>query len=115
MIEEGLYRIEAIIGNRGYLSTALSELAVQNGYAKPVIVKLEGTEILSGKEVNEIAELQGFSKTQTGVYYYGNITTQKNAAARKKLTWIVKAKKGDRIVLKASQIKAGSAEKNIIL
>lgn len=115
MIEEGLYRIEAIIGNRGYLSTALSELAVQNGYAKPVIIKLKGAEILSGKEVNEIAEMQGFSKTQTGVYYYGNITTDKNAAARKKLAWIVKAKQGDHLLLEASQIKAGTVQKEFVL
>lgn len=115
MIEEGIYRLEAIIGNRGYLSTALSELAVQNDYAVPVIVRLEGAEILSGKEVNEIKELQGFSKTQTGVYYYGNITTEMNAQARQKLTWIVRAKKGDRIILKASQIKAGLAQEEIVI
>ena len=115
MIGEGIYRIEAIIGNRGYLSTALSELAMRNAYAKPVIVKLEGAEIIGGKETTEIEELQGFSKTQTGVYYYGNITTDKSAKARKKLTWIVKAKKGDRIILKASQIKAGYVQEEIIL
>ncbi len=115
MIAEGLYRIEATIGNRGYLSTALSDLAIQNDYARPVIVRLEGAEILNGKEVNEIKELQGFSKTKTGVYYYGNITTEKNAEARKKLTWIVRAKKGDSIILKASQIKAGSIQRQLVL
>ena len=115
MIEEGLYRLEAIIGNRGYLSTALSDLGTQNDYAKPIIVRLEGAEILSGKELTEIKELQGFSKTQTGVYYYGNITTGENAKARQKLTWIVKAKKGDCIILKVSQVKAGTAQEEVVL
>ncbi len=114
-ISEGIYEIETIVGNRGYLSTSLTDVALSNKYSKPVEVKIEGVEILSGKEKTQIEELQGYSKTSTGVYYYGNITTDRNASARKKLKWIVKANKGDTIRISASQIKAGKDEKEIVL
>ncbi|MBQ6218028.1 MAG: zinc carboxypeptidase [Erysipelotrichaceae bacterium] len=114
-IEEGIYKIEAVVANKGYLSTSLTQNALDNDYAKPVIVDIEGGEILSGKESTEIKELQGYSQTQTGVYYYGNITTFASAKAKKKLSWIVKADEGTQISIKASQIKAGKATKQITL
>ena len=114
-IEKGIYKIETVVANKGYLSTSLTQNALDNDYAKPVIVDIEGCEILSGKESTEIRELQGYSQTQTGVYYYGNITTFASAKAKKKLSWIIKADKGAQISIKASQIKAGKATKQITL
>ncbi|MCR4854731.1 MAG: hypothetical protein K5908_01060, partial [Erysipelotrichaceae bacterium] len=114
-ISEDVYRIETIVGNQGYLSTSLTDTAVINDYAKPVKVTLEGAEIVSGKKETEIKELQGYSKTQTGVYYYGNISTDQNASARKKLSWIIKAKPGDVITIQAKQPKAGCVSKTITI
>ena len=114
-IDEDLYKVEAIIGNHGYLSTALSDLAMQNDYAKPVIVNIEGGELISGKKCQEIKELQGYASTQTGVYYYGNITTLQSAKARKKLSWIIKAKQGTKICVEACQIKAGKTSSSITI
>ena len=114
-VADGVYKIEAIVGNTGYLSTALTDLAVNNNYCKPVNVVIEGGELIEGKKCTEIKELQGYSKTQTGVYFYGNITTFANASSRKKLSWIIKAKEGSTIRICASQVKAGKAEAEITL
>ena len=114
-IEEGIYKIEAIVGNKGYLSTSLTDNALNNEYDKPVTVSISGGELISGKACEEIRELQGYAKTQTGVYYYGNITTFANAKARRKLTWIVKAEEGSTITVEAAQIKAGKAKASITL
>ena len=88
---------------------------MQNDYAKPVIVNIEGGKLISGKKCQEIKELQGYASTQTGVYYYGNITTLQSAKARKKLSWIIKAKQGTKIVVEASQVKAGKTSSSIII
>ena len=112
-ISRGIYRIEAVIGNRGYLSTSLTDTALKNHYAKPVKVILTGAEILEGKQTTEIEDLQGYAKTSTGVWYYGNITTEKSASSRKKLSWIVMAEKGTGILLEVSQAKAGKATSTI--
>ncbi len=114
-VTDDVYKIEAIVGNTGYLSTALTDLAVNNNYCKPVNIVIEGGELIEGKKCTEIKELQGYSKTQTGVYFYGNITTFANASSRKKLSWIVKAKEGSTIRICASQVKAGKAEAEITL
>ena len=115
MISDGIYRIEAVIGNLGYLSTALTKTGLFNKYVKPVKVVLEAEKTLSGKKETEIEELQGYSSTLTGVFYYGNITTEKSASARKKLVWIVKGNKGDTLTIRASQEKAGRVEHTITL
>ena len=114
-LSDDLYKISATIGNLGYLSTTLTQAAINIKAAKPVNVKIEGCEIINGLEETKVDELSGYSKTLTGVYFYGNITTEENAKARKKLIWVIKANKGDTICIKASHEKAGEAEIKISL
>ena len=109
-----MYEITAVIGNPGYLPTNLTEEAVKLKTAKPVIVDLEGAEVIGASAQKKIDSLAGFSGTVTGAFY-GNISTFANAAAKKKLTWIVKAAEGTVITVKASQEKAGKACKQITL
>ncbi|MCR4949853.1 MAG: zinc carboxypeptidase [Solobacterium sp.] len=111
---DGVYEITAVIGNPGYLPTNLTEEAVKLKTAKPVIVDLEGAEVIGASAQKKIDSLAGFSGTVTGAFY-GNISTFANAAAKKKLTWIVKAAEGTVITVKASQEKAGKACKQITL
>ena len=115
VVGEGLYKITALIGNRGYLSTALSQTAKNIKAAKPVCITIKGGEIVHGLTEVKIDELCGYSATQTGVYFYGNIATEKNALAKKKLSWIVKATKGDTITITASNNKAGEVKTDITI
>ena len=115
VVDEGLYKISALIGNRGYLSTALSQTAKNIKAAKPVCITIKGGEIVHGLTEVKIDELCGYSATQTGVYFYGNIATEKNALAKKKLSWIVKATKGDTITITASNNKAGEVKTDITI
>lgn len=108
-LSDDLYKISATIGNLGYLSTTLTQAAINIKAAKPVKVRIDGAEIVNGLKETKIDELSGYSRTVTGVYFYGNITTEENAKARKRLTWIVKANKGDKVVVEASHEKAGIA------
>ena len=114
-LSDDIYKIDLLIGNSGYLSTNLTQAAVNIKAAKPVLVKIEGCEIINGLKETKIDELSGYSKTMTGVYFYGNITTGENAKARKKLSWIIKAKKGDVIDITVSHDKAGTVKKQITI
>ncbi len=105
-IGEGVYQIDAVIGNLGYLSTNLTEEAKKLKVNKPVEVCLSGCEIVYGDDVVQLGDLDGYAKTATGSYY-GNITTYANGNAKKKATWIVKGKPGDEITVCAQQEKAG--------
>ena len=133
-LAEGVFKISVTVGNRGYLPTNLTDEAVSLKKAAPVKVTLsaggaeEGAEasdgspamksglsLLSGKETEEIPSLSGFSRTNTGIWYYGNISTGAAAPAKKALSWIVKGKPGDVITVTAAQEKAGTAKAQIHL
>ena len=70
---------------------------------------------MSGKAVEKIGDLSGYSRTRSGVFFYGNISTSENAPAKKKLSWVIKANAGDKIKVTASQLKAGKASAEIVL
>lgn len=78
-------------------------------------VSIKGAEIIAGKETQEIGDLSGFGRTDTGVFFYGNISTNSNAKARKKLSWIVKGEKGSKICIIAAQEKAGCSFAETVL
>ncbi len=114
-IGEGLYQITAVVGNKGYLPTNLTDEAVSLNVSKPVTVCLYGAEILSGSSEEKIGNLSGYSRTVTGAFYYGNLTTQKNASARKKLVWIVRAASGTKLTLTVCQEKSGKAIAELVV
>ena len=108
-IAKDVYKITAVIGNTGYLPTNLSDEAVKLGVNKPVKAEISAEEIISGKKTEELGDLSGFSRTVTGTHFYGNISTVFSAAAKKKVSWVIRAPKGTEILIKASQEKAGTA------
>ncbi len=112
---DGVYKVTAIVGNKGFLPTNLTEVANNMGRAKPVKAVLTGAEVTVGCAEQEIGNLAGYSATATGVFFYGNITTRAAAKAKKKLTWVVKAAAGTEITVAACQEKAGSASMTITL
>lgn len=102
---DGVYRVEVIIKNTGYLPTNVTEMAKQNKTAKPVTVELglpAGAELVLGKVKEELGHLEG--RVVGGWSFYpGN---QSNNRA-KRVEWIVKAPNGGEIVVKAVSEKAG--------
>lgn len=113
-VSDGVYQISAIVGNRGYLPTNLTEEANQLHVSQPVTVCVDGCEVVSGKKEESIGNLDGFSATSTGAFY-GAITTYANAKAKKKVSWIVKAEGGSTITVTCKQEKAGTDIKTITL
>ena len=112
-VDEGIYEVNVIVGNTSYLPTNLTDEAFKAKVNKPIIVKCDGGELISGKREEKIESLAGYSETDTGVYYYGNLSTEENAKARKKLTYIVKAKAGDSFKIYVEHPKAGKAYKEL--
>ena len=105
----GVYKVTAVVGNVGYLSTNLTEEALNIKVAKPVMACIEGAEMFDGCAEACLGNLDGFSKTVTGIFYGGNIQTMKNAQAKKKVSWMVKAAPGTKVTVKACHEKAGTA------
>ena len=113
-VSNGVYKISVVIGNVGYLPTNLTDEAINLHEDKPVKVSIDNVNLISGKQIEEIGNLSGYSRTITGPYY-GEITTFESAASKKKVTWIIKANKGDVIKISAKQEKAGTVTSSITI
>ena len=114
-VSEGVYKVTAVIGNTGYLPTNVTDEAVKMGISKPVTVAVSADDIVTGKKEEEIGNLSGYSRTRTGAFFYGNLTTMANAPAKKKMQWVVKAAEGTQFTVTACQEKAGTATASITL
>ena len=114
-IGNGFYKVEVLVGNKGYLPTNLSDEAIKLKVNKPVTVEISGAELVSGKAEEIVGDLDGYSRTVSGAFFYGNISTLHTAKAKKKLSWIVKGAAGDKIQVKAASAKAGTAAAEISL
>ena len=112
----GLYKVEAVVKNQGYLPTHVTFHALKMRQGKPVKVTLVGAReegtggtgdsekpqsvIVSGKAVQEIGHLGG----RAG-----------GGDAKAKLTWIVRASKGAELVVEAFTPRAGKARARVTL
>ena len=109
-IEKDLYDVKVTIGNVGYLPTNITEVAKNLEINKPVVTTISNCEVLSGLPKEECEYLEGYSSTETGVYFYGNISTEESAHARKRYHWIIRTKDLDQVVIKVTHPKGGSCE-----
>lgn len=114
-VSDDIYKVTAVVGNLGYLPTNLTEEAKNLNISKEVEVTISGGKVISGLEKTKIGNLEGYGSTSTGTNFYGNISTDYNAKARKKLTWVVQAKSGTEITVSCTQEKSGKASKTITL
>ena len=114
-VSDDIYKVTAVVGNLGYLPTNLTDEAKNLNISKEVEVTISGGKVISGLEKTKIGNLEGYGSTSTGTNFYGNISTDYNAKARKKLTWVVQAKSGNEITVSCAQEKSGKASKTITL
>lgn len=112
--DNDLYEISVVVGNTGYLPTYVTECAKNLQIEKPVRVSITGATLEQGKEVTEIGDLSGYSRSDVGTMY-GNYSNYANAIARKKVTWLVRAKKGTTVTITASHEKAGTVTQKVKL
>jgi len=84
-----LHKVTAVVSNHGYLPTNLSDVAVQNGVAKPVTVQLacEGAELAMNPAQVALGNLAGRNERR---YAYSN-WGQQWSAVTKKVEWLVRA------------------------
>ena len=113
-VTEGIWRITCVTGNPSYLPTYLSRQAQVMKVSRPVRVSIHGGKLLAGKEIEETGDLEGFAETETGLDN-GILSTKENSHARKKVSWLIQAEKGDRITVEARHEKAGYVKQSVVL
>jgi len=109
-----LYKVTAVLHNRGYLPTHVTEQALRTKVAKPIRVQLscdaggDAWEAVSGKADDEVGHLPGHG---SAAFMWGYQTPE----TRKKLEWVIAAPAGSRLTLKASAPKCGVRVAEVVL
>ena len=111
-LEGNLYKVTAVVSNHGYLPTNLSDVAIQNGVAKPVVIMLDcdGAELVMNASSVELGNLAGRNERQ---YAYSN-WGQQWSPVTKKVEWLVRVERKDaRITVTAVSEKGGTCRKSL--
>jgi hypothetical protein len=104
---DGVYKVEVVLKNRGYLPTNVTEKAKAVKAVKPITVELglpEGGNVVLGKAKEEAGHLEGRIVSPAGFYPGSTIN-----AREKRLEWIVTAPAGGDLTVTAVSEKAGTA------
>jgi hypothetical protein len=106
---DNLYRLTAVVVNEGFLPTYVTQKAIQNRLAEPVVatLKLVGAELLIGKPKVELGHIEG----NTPLSSRSRFRTSSEPQNKKSIQWMIRAKKKGataRVVVKSQ--KAGTTE-----
>jgi hypothetical protein len=115
-IGDGLFKIEAVVANYGFLPTYISEVAVTNKRDYPIIVSLEieNGSIVSGRKRQLLGHLEGNAPRSPGYFLFAGGSRQ---LPSKKVEWVIKKSSGTpaNVTLTASCKKAGKDTKTLTL
>ena len=114
-LSDGLYKVEAVVGNRGFMPSYVFKEALKNRKMKPLSITLEGFDrLVEGSAVTGLGHLEGFSSVGTMNRGYPARSVEKDPV-RKKATWIVRAAAGTKLTLTCSGDKIGKLTGEIVL
>jgi hypothetical protein len=133
VLADGVYKIEAVVKNEGYLATNVTAQAIKMKQAKPVKVTLEGAceagktccdeaTARVGSAVIGVATTEGVApcpafivsgKAEQEIGHLGGRAGGGDIKA--KLTWVVRAAKGSKVTVVARTPRAGKAKAEVLL
>jgi hypothetical protein len=102
----GLYKVRAIVSNHGYLPTNLSDVAIENKVAKPVVasIAIENGALEMNPERAHLGHLAGRNER---LYPYSPWGQQWTANARP-VEWLVRAQSASAVTVTAQSQKGGT-------
>lgn len=105
-LAQDIFRIEAVCGNMGYMSTYVFKEGLKSKRLKGVSLQLSGVEVLEGDSPAELGHLEGHSGYVLSSWGISQGTAQQ-APLRKKASWVVRGQKGDSFEIICQSGKAG--------
>jgi len=113
-ISEGVYKVEAVICNTGFMPTTATNAFNTLKLARDIEVTLSGAETADGKPTKKIGQLEGYGTMKKGYSFFGPYNLEQGAVA-KKAVWYVRGEEGTEITISATSQKAGKASEKAIL
>lgn len=110
----GLFRIDAVVENDGFLPTNVTERAIKAELAKPVRARLKtkNAEVAEGKAVKDLGNIPGTRALRGSGFGGGGAP----AANRREVSWVVRSKAADASVeVEIASEKGGSERRTLAL
>jgi murein tripeptide amidase MpaA len=107
------FRVRLVVQNEGWLSTYVSKKALERKVTRGVIAEIElpkGGKLVSGKEREELGELEG--RAYKSVFVDETTEGTQDLA---KAEWVVKARRGSKVQLVAKHDRAGTVRVQVVL
>ena len=106
--EDHIYTITLDLANRGWLPTNVTTKALQLKMVKDITAAISGDfEIITGKEKENLGQLDGFMFAREGWYTFGRAGYQRHM--RKRVVWTVrKTKENANLVIQVQSDRAGN-------
>jgi hypothetical protein len=109
-IDDEIYRIQVKVVNNGFQSTALTQMAEKEKYAKPVIAEIsDNVKVLSPKPWIDLGVINGRAEKLPGLIR----PTPAGEGHAKTAEWVIKTSVPVDVKVKVSSEKAGEIEKVI--
>jgi murein tripeptide amidase MpaA len=112
---EGLWRVRLVVQNTGWLPSYVSKRALDRKVVRGVFAEIavpEGVELVTGKQREEIGQLEGKAYKHTGISFWPDYHVTDDRA---KIEWVVRGKPGDAIDLVARHERAGTVRVAVAL
>ena len=108
------FRVRLVVQNEGWLATYVSKKSLERKITRGVIAEIQlpkGAKLISGKEREELGELEG------RVNRNAVITNEaiESTTDRVKVEWVVKGKRGSKVKMTAKHERAGVVKAEVIL
>ena len=100
------WRVDVGIANTGWLPTYVTEKANNDSIVRPIVVELEGAEIIGGPSRQEIGQLAG---SMAARFNHGDGGSPERALA----SWIVRCQPGTELTVEATHQRAGTTSISI--
>lgn len=107
-LDDGTWRVRVVVENAGWMKTSVTERAVESGYVRPMIARIElpdGASLVTGTPRIDLGQLGGRALKQNAVKAFSSDSdgTDDRAVAE----WIVKAPAGTALPIEVTHDRAG--------
>ncbi len=113
-LADGLYRVSAVIGNRGFLPSYVFNQALKDERMPEMTAALTGAEVVEGGEEVKFGHLAGYGN-QSMMTWGFPATTVHTKPMEKKITWIVRGKAGSKLTITVTGDRTGVTKAEITL
>lgn len=108
-LSDTVAQVEVQCCNTGYLSSFISEKAIQLNKTKGISIEIDHP-CVDGQPVKMIEDLDGYSKTVTGLLDYGQLSSTYLSQSEATVTFIIKARKEEEIIVTLQHPKCGKKQ-----